>query len=102
MSAIGLVQSTDRLMNQLQQNIKQAVTPVLRNPLVQGNLITGIALKTGDNTISHGLGQTLQGWIVVGQGSAASFYDKQASNPNTQKTLILNSSADVTINLYCF
>lgn len=100
--AIGLVQTPDRTINQLQQNIKQAVDPVINNPLTQGQLLTSIALTSGTNVINHGLGRKLQGWIVVGQGSAASFYDSQATNPSQNLTLILVASAGVTINLYVF
>lgn len=100
--AIGLVQTPDRTINQLQQNIKQAVDPVIHNPLVNGRLISALSLKTGTNTINHGLNRKLQGWIVVGQGSAASFYDLQAANPNPELTLLLVASANVTISLYVF
>jgi hypothetical protein len=100
--AIGLVQTTDRTVNQLQQNIKQAVEPVLNNPLVNGQVLFNLNLKLGTNVINHGLGRSLQGWVIVGQGSAASFYDQQAKNSTKNLTLLLVASADVTINLYVF
>ena len=97
-----LVQTTDRNVNQLQQSIAQAVNPLLLNPVTQGNLLTGISLIAGTNTINHGLNTILQGWIVVGINGVASIYDTQSSNPAPGKTLILVSNAAVTVNLYVF
>jgi|WetSurMetagenome_2_1015567.scaffolds.fasta_scaffold164270_3 hypothetical protein len=102
MKAIALVQTNDRTINQLQQNFKQSIDPIIQNPLTQGNLINGVVLKIGNNTINHGLNAVLQGWMIVGINGVASIYDNQATNTNASSTLILNSSAAVTINLYCF
>ncbi len=97
-----LVQTSDRNVNQLQQSIAQAVNPLLQNPVTQGNLINGVSLVVGSNTINHGLNAALQGWIIVGINGIASVYDAQATNPSPGKTLILISSAAVTVNLYVF
>lgn len=100
--AIARVQTQDRTVNQLQENIKQAVDPLLSNALAGGNLLQSIALTTGSNSINHKLGQTLVGWFLTRLRGAASVYDTQASNPNPTVTLTLVSSADVTVDLYVF
>lgn len=76
--------------------------PVIVNQLLQGRLMTGIVLTAGDNTINHLLSRKLVGWFPVGQTAASDFYDKQASNQMSDKTLILNSSAPCTCNLWVF
>lgn len=98
-SAIPLVQTTDRTVNQLQQNIKQAVEPLLTNPVNNGVLLTNISLSSGTNTIQHGLGRTMQGWMVADVTSAATIY-RSAQFSST--TLTLTSSAATTVNLYIF
>lgn len=65
-------------------------------------LIGPFHLITGDNVLSHKLGQVLQGWIVIKRSSAATLFDKQASNPVPDKTLILNASTNVTVSLLVF
>lgn len=85
-------------------NPKWAATlnPVLANPLVGGNLIQNIALAFGDNTINHGLSDKLQGYIVVMNSAAVTFYDKQSTNPRPQLTLVLNASGATRVSLYVF
>jgi len=98
----SLVQTTDRNINQLQQNILQALRPIIQNPIANGSVLVGQSLVVGNNTINHGLGRALQGWIVVGISGASTIYDNQATNKNTNLTLILNSSAAVVVNIYVF
>lgn len=48
----------------LQDNIKDALNPLLRLPIVDGVLLEGIALVSGsDNNVSHTLGRTPRMWI---------------------------------------
>lgn len=106
MAAIPQVQTTDpvtaRTVNQLQQNIINAVNPVITNPLTQGTILTGQQLSPGSNTINTGINRTLQGWIIVRQRAAATIFDTQDSNPTPTKTLRLNSSAAVSVDIYVF
>ncbi len=78
------------------------INPVLANPLVTGNHLKGIVVVTGANVINHGLGQKLQGYIVVRNSAAVTFYDSQATNSRDDLTLILNASGAATISLYVF
>lgn len=101
-TSIAKVQTQDRNVNQLQQNVTQAVNPVLKNPIVFGTILTNVQLTAGTNTISHGLGRTLQGWFEVRKRADASIYDNQDSNGSPAQTLILVSDVAVSINLYVF
>jgi hypothetical protein len=73
--------------------------PVLGNPLVQGNLLTGIALINGVTVINHKLSRQMQGWIIVDQNAAATVYRSAALNSST---LSLTSNAAVTVALWVF
>lgn len=99
---IPLVQTTDRLINQLQQNITQAVNPVIANPLVKGVTLNRVKLVSGSNDVAHTLGRTLQGWMIVRQRASATIYDTQDANKSADKTLVLVTSADVTVDLYVY
>lgn len=74
--------------------------PVVSNPLMQGQLLTGIKLINGVNVINHGLGRELQGWIICGINAPATIYDTQASNPRPGLTLQLTSNTAATVSLY--
>jgi hypothetical protein len=79
-----------------------SLNPVLANPLIGGQILDGIVLVSGDNTINHGLNAKLQGYIIVLNNSAVTFYDKQSTNQRPELTLILNSSGAATISLWVF
>lgn len=101
-SSVPQVQSDDRNQNQLQSNIITRLNQVLINPLIGGNLLSSIVLAIGDNTINHGLGRALVGWIITRGTAASTFFDKQATNTRANLTLVLNSSAVTTVSIYVF
>ena len=78
------------------------INPVLANLLIRGQMINAINVKSGANTINHGLGRKLIGYFVTLNSANATFYDSQASNQRPELTLILNASAPATINLWVF
>lgn len=78
------------------------LNPIVENPLVNGQLLTGIKITTGANVINHGLGRKLQGYIVVMNSASATYWDSQLTNQMAQLTLILNASGPATISLYVF
>lgn len=98
---VSQVQTQDKDVNQLQQNLKQALDPIQKNPLIYGNIVTQ-NIVSGQNMINHGLGRPLQGWIIVGINGAAQIYDNQAGNADSFRTLILVSNANVRVSVYCF
>jgi hypothetical protein len=90
-------------IDQMQTKWKSQIDPVLGNQLLQGQLLSGVVLNSGTPTVvNHGLGRKLVGWFVVGIDAAATIYDSQASNQTPQTTLILNSNAVCTVNLWVF
>lgn len=100
---IAQVQSADREFNQYQSNVSSAMNPILNNPLSYGSILQDLTLSVGTNVVNHKLGRSLQGWFPVRyQGSWAQIYDEQNTNATPQTTLILVSSAEVTVNLYVF
>jgi hypothetical protein len=78
------------------------LNPLIKNPSNNRSLLKNVKLVTGSNVINHGLGQPLQGWNPVRIRASATFYDTQDSNPTPDLTLVLVSSANVTIDLEVF
>jgi len=100
--AIPSVNTSDPVINRVQDNLLAGLKAIGQSPILGGSLLTGVILASGDNTIRHGLGSVLSGWMVVRQRGAATLYDKQDSNTIPASTLVLNSSAAVTVDLYVF
>lgn len=78
------------------------LNPVISNPLTNSIILQSVVLKTGSNVINHKLGRKLAGWIPTRVRALANLYDTQDSNQTPQLTLVLVSSADVTIDLVVF
>ena len=102
MKAIPQVQTTERVQNQLQQNIITSINPLIKNPLNSGQILQDVKLAVGTNVIPTGLNRKLQGWFTVRQRALANIYDNQDSNNNPGVTLILISDAQVKVDLYVF
>lgn len=100
--ALGQVQSNDLKLEQIQAQTRASTQGSRTNPINSGTLLSSVSLSSGDNTISHKLSQKLQGWFIVRLRGAATIYDKQDSNQSQDKTLVLNSSAAVTVDLWVF
>jgi hypothetical protein len=102
MSTLTQFQSNDKDFQLLQNSWATVLNPIVNNPSNQSILLKNIVLASGDNTINHLLGRALQGWIVIRKSAAADIFDKQSANQMPDKTLVLNSSAAVTVSLEVF
>lgn len=80
----------------------QTLNPLLANPAVNGRILSNVAVVSGANTINHGLGRKLQGYVVIMNNSAVTFYDSQSVNQMPEINLILNASGPAIISLYVF
>jgi hypothetical protein len=99
---IPRVQTLDRNINQIQQNILPVIEEILQNPVVGGIILKSQKLAVGSNTISHNLGRTLQGWVPIRVRSQATISDLQDANTTPNLTLILYTSAAVVVDLLVF
>lgn len=100
--ALPLYKSDDNSFTLMQTAWATQLNPIVQLPLVQGLVLQSVSLKAGDNTIDHRLGRKLQGWILTRVRAAATIYDKQDANQLSSRTLVLNSSASVVVDIYVF
>lgn len=103
------MQTDNREVNQLQSNILSTLNQVTANPLTSGVLVQSVALVSGSiNQVSHTLGRTLIGWIITRRTANSIQWDSQNSNTvangyaGPENTLLLNTSANVTVDIFCF
>lgn len=101
MKSFSRVQTTDRTINQIQDNLGKAIDNLNSNPLSGAVLLEDIDLVSGSNTIYTKLPQALTGWMIVRMNAYRDIYDEQDSNSNPQ-TLILNSTGTTTVSLIVF
>lgn len=100
--ALPVYKSDDTSLTLMQTAWATQLNPIIALPQSSGILLKQVSLKTGDNTIDHKLGRNLQGWQLVRVRAAATIYDKQDNNQLQSRTLILNSSAPVVVDIFVF
>lgn len=88
----------------IQDNIADALQPLLNNPLINGGvLLAPVALTTATSEVAHGLGRTLRGWVVVDKDANARIWRVASpANPNSARTIRLTASSAVNVTLYVF
>jgi hypothetical protein len=98
-----LIQSNDRLLQQLQSNVQEILDPLQSNPLYQGRLLSNISLRAGvTNIIPTGLNRKLIGWFATRLDSNSVIWDSQTTIPTPNLNLLLQCSNDCIISLYIF
>lgn len=98
-TSVPTLQSPDRIVNKIQDNIVPTLNKLLDNAIVQGRFLSNVSILSGSNVIPHGLGRTLQGWIVTDVNQPVTLY--RSANLNAQN-LTLTSSGTASVNLYVF
>jgi len=96
------IENSNTETSKLQDNVESSLKQITSKDILNGVLLKNIRLTSGSNTINHKLGRQLIGFIVIRQRAQAQIWDSQDDNSLKNLTLILNSSANVEIDLWCF
>lgn len=103
LKAFKKTSNDDTVVMKLQENIDNALAPVLNSAIIDGILLQDVVLATGlTNKISHKLNRKPLGYIVIAKNANAQVWDSQATNLLPKSTLELLCSADVTVSLWVF
>lgn len=90
-------------LSKVQQNIENAFTPLLRNPIVDGVLLEDICLKPETvNEVLHKLDRKPLGFLIVRKRSDSRIWDVQDSNPSPTQTFSICASHEVVVDIYIF
>lgn len=96
------IRAIDPDLAQVQDNVKEVMTPFITNAFLDGLLIEKVTLLSAAPTqIIHTLGRTLRGWVIVDRDAVASVY---RTNPTVRpdQILELTTSANTVVSLYVF
>ena len=85
----------------MQDNIADSFTPIVKNPVLDGHVLTDQALIVGTTNVAHGLGRPLIGWIIIDNSAAAKVY-RTGSSTAPERLLSLVSDTACTVSLYVF
>lgn len=97
------IQTDDPVLGRLQDAIANAYDPLTEASIVNGRHIAGIALTTGGATlVDHKLGRKPLGYIPVLKSADCRIWDNQATNLMPERTLALQTSANVIVSLWVY
>jgi hypothetical protein len=101
--AYKTVGTDDIDLQKIQDNSAQVFEQITSRVILDGLLITDQRIVAGTAlSIPHLLNRTLLGYIIVKKSANSVVWDSQASNTLTNKFLILNASATVTVTVWVF
>jgi hypothetical protein len=96
--AFKKLQAKDADLNRVQANIEQVLTPILDSKVVDSLVLKDVEVVSGNNVVSHKLGRTMFGYLVIRKSANIDIYDIEVS----KTTLTLNCSGAATISVLVF
>ena len=61
----------------VQENVEQAIKPLLQSIVVSGQVLKSVTVSAGSNNlVEHGLGREIQGYIVIKRSANSTVFDK--------------------------
>ena len=99
--AFRAIRTAVKDIQRLQDALSKVFNAIQKKEILDGRLINSVALTTsGPAEIEHGLRKPIRGWIIVEKNANAIVYSSVSTTPNA--TLILNTTANVTVDLWVF
>lgn len=92
------VNTNDRVLQRIQDNVDDAIRSVITSPILDGRLIVGMALNVGDNGLEHKLNRVPRGYIIVDKNANSNIY----TTSKDDKFLTLNVGVAITASIWVF
>lgn len=97
------VRTDTDIVRQVQDAIEIPLKDISSRAILDGQILSGVELSSGvDNIIDHKLQRKLVGWIIMRQSANANIWDLQNLNTRPQQSLVLQTSANVTVSIWVF
>ena len=104
------IQTQDRVLNMVQDNIAAIISTLNLNPLIFGKTVKQVKFAAGDNTVSHGLGRNFVSCLVAipttaafsgtfGSGVGLSV---SAMQTDPSRWIVINATAACVADLYVY
>lgn len=93
----------DLALSQVLQRIRLIIEEITEKDILDGILLQAQELVTGSqNVIAHKLGRDIRGYIITQRSADCRIWDDQLTNTEKAKYLKLQTSANVTVNIWVF
>jgi len=86
----------------VQDSVNESIQALTRIPILESNLVTGVALTTAATAVEHGLGRKPLGFIVVDNTVDCRVWRSPTESLSPNSTIMLLASAITTVSLLVF
>lgn len=94
------IKTTDDDLNRIQDNIREPLNTLIKNPLNSAKWMAKVSLAAGTNLVSHGLGRAYLSFWTGNHSSTATVI--AGTSPDATKYLALVSSAPCVADVFVF
>lgn len=102
-SSFKKIYTQDQDLQRIQQNTQVVFDGILNQTIIQGNLLPSVSLSNGvDTIIQHKLGYRFTGWIIVNKNATGDVWNSSTVNNKPHQQIILQSDADLIVDLWIF
>jgi hypothetical protein len=98
MKALLKIFTSNKELQRLQDNVSNAISELLRVPLLDGLLLTQTFVATTDTIIEHKLQREPLGWIVIGKNATSDVWEVSKD----QRFITLRTNQNVTVTFWIF
>ena len=94
----------DDELRRVQEEVALGFAQVDRNPSLNGVILSSVVLAgaSADTKIDHGLGRSPRGFVILSKNATADVWTSTTTNARPELTLIVKSSAAVTVTVWIF
>lgn len=87
-------------VSKLQERLQEFFAPLIANPMLDGTMLTNVAIGTSPTKVEHKLRREIQGWVVVRNNTNCTIWEP--SRELSGAFVTLQSSSATTIDLWVF
>ena len=98
MKALLKIFTSNKELQRLQDNVSNAISELLRVPLLDGLVLTQTFTAPTDTVIEHKLQREPLGWIVIGKNATSDVWEVSKD----QRFITLRTNQNVTVTFWIF
>lgn len=95
-------QTLDKDVRLLQDSVDATLRTLTSLSILNGKLVQGLDLSSGDNVVDHGLDRSPQGYFIVRSDAHITIYDKQEIDEFPNRQITLNASAAARVDIWIY
>lgn len=100
---IGAGQDLERVVDQLQENVGNSISEIVKVPILDGNLITEVSVSSGsDIIVNHKLNRKYRGYIITRKTADLNIWESSTTNNAKDKYILIQADTSGIVDIWFF